>query len=677
MPAPVRLAILWHMHQPYYLDPVTGESVLPWVRLHALKDYWGMVALVHERPAMRATFNLVPALVEQIEAYASERTWDRQLVLGLRDPALLDSGEAAWFVREAFHAHPPTMIEPHARYAELWRLAMDGASFDPAALRDLQVWQKLVWIDADLGAADPRVRSLMGRGRGFDEHDKAALRQVELDVLRRVVPAYREAAATGRVELSCSPYFHPILPLLCDSAAHHDVHPGAPLPDPPFRWPEDADAQLTRAAAAHERWFGARPGGVWPSEGAISQAAAEAIARAGFRWMASDEDVLRRSRTRAGLAADDLAPYRPHVVRTPHGDVHVGFRDHGLSDAIGFTYQRWPTAAAIDDVIGRLEAIGARCQDAGAREAVVFVILDGENAWEHYPGGGRPFLRDLYRRVTETPWLTPVTMGEAATGDAATLPALSAGSWIHGDLDIWIGHADDRRAWGQLGDARRRLDGRRHQVDVSRVREAEEAIFAAEGSDWFWWYGDDHASSHDREFDALFRRHLRRAWHALGDDSAGGVASHEHHHGGRRRRPAGPRHGGGLRSRPGGQFLRPAGHGGLERPAGAMHRVADGVFRRCDVGATDEALAIWCDVAPGAEPALEVIRPDGLAPTVALAPAGRSDVAWTSLDVPAGGAVRIRVVARDAAGRVIATVPADGLGRRVERPGSLGATWTA
>lgn len=674
--APIRVALLWHMHQPYYLDPVTGESVLPWVRLHALKDYWGMVRLVETTPGMRCTFNLVPSLVEQVEAYAAERTWDRQLILGLREPATLDSGEVAWFVREGFHAHPPAMIEPYPRYAELWRQAMDGRAFEAQALRDLQVWQKLAWVDPDIAAADPRVRALHAKGRGFDEHDKASLRAVELGVLRRIVPTYRQAAAAGAVELSCSPYFHPILPLLCDSAAHHDAHPGAPLPDPPFRWPDDADAQLARAVAAHTAWFGARPAGVWPSEGSVSDAAAAAIARAGFRWMATDEDILRRSRAKAGLPSAEHLKFRTHEVTTAAGRVRAAFRDHGLSDAIGFTYQRWPAAAAVDDFVSKVRAIGAHCRAVDGGPATVFVILDGENAWEHYEGGGRPFLRALYSRLVHEPDLEPVTMTDAtsvADGEVTPLPRLFAGSWIHGDFGIWIGHGDDRRAWAQLRDVRARVDARRHELDDVARASVMDAIMAAEGSDWFWWYGDDHSSAHDRDFDALFRRHVRRAWHVLGEP-----VPDELHRTNITTAVAGDDvlrldhvPSAGL---PTGSFFDRLGATPLERTAGAMHRVDAGVVTRCDLGASPDGLAVWCLAPQAASMTLEVMT-GAETRTSDLWP-GRTDVPWRDLDAAPGAEIRVRVVVRDGAQRVLATVPADGLGRRVEVPGSHGP-WTA
>lgn len=659
----VQLALVWHMHQPYYLDPDSGESVLPWVRLHALKDYWGMVALLDDCPGMRLTFNLVPALVEQVLAYAEERTWDRLLVLGLRPAASLDREEGEWLVREGFHAHPQTMIEPFPRYADLWQRQRDRGTFDVAALRDLQVWQKLAWVDPDVAALDARVRRLHEKGRDFDEDDKVILRAVELEVIRRVIPAYRAAADRGHVELSTSPYFHPILPLLCDSAAHHDAHPTAPLPDPAFRWPADADAQLARAVEAHTRWFGQRPRGVWPSEGSVSPAAADAIGRAGFAWMATDEDILARSRGLADLPTPVAMRCRAHEYRTSAGPVRAVFREHALSDAIGFVYQRWPAEAAVHDFIGRVRATGL----AAGPPATVSVILDGENAWEHYPGGGRPFLRALYKAVAASQEVRPVTVGEAVTGHVEPLPRLFAGSWIHSDFGIWIGHADDRKAWAQLAEVRQRFDERRPQLPATAIAEVTDAIYAAEGSDWFWWYGDDHSSAHDRDFDALFRRHLRRAWVGMGEDPPARLydtnittavagddllvldspseGSHGH------------------------SYFDRLGAVALERPGGSMHRVASTAVRRCEVTGAHGGIRLRVDLAAGVVAHLEA---DGVRLPIEH---GRVTVPSDQLG---GTEIRLRVVARDIDGNVVATVPADGLARRVavpnaERPG----LWTA
>ncbi|MEZ5290112.1 MAG: glycoside hydrolase family 57 protein [Vicinamibacterales bacterium] len=676
MPPPaVRLALLWHMHQPYYLDPPTGESVLPWVRLHAIKDYGGMVAMLEAYPGVRVTFNLVPALVEQVEAYAAERTWDRQLVLGLRPATELDRADTEWFVREGFHAHPPTMIEPYPRYAELWRRQASGVPFDAAALTDLQVWQKLAWVDPDVARADPRIVGLRAKGRDYDDADKAALREVELALLRRVVPLYRSAADRGQVELSCSPYFHPILPLLCDSAAHHDAHPGAPLPHPAFRWPEDADDQLVRAAQAHAGWFGRPPAGVWPSEGGVSPATAAAVARAGFRWMATDEAILRASRALAGLETPAALCHRTHEIATPDGPVRVVFRDHGLSDAIGFTYQGWAAEGAVGDFVERLRAAGRQAALPGSPPTVA-VILDGENAWEHYADGGRPFLRALYGALEAAADIEPVTMSEATTGEAEPLPRLFAGSWIHADFGIWIGHADDRRAWAQLARARAAFAKEAKGLDAAAVEGARQALRAAEGSDWFWWYGDDHSSLHDRDFDALFRRHVRRAWHHLGLEVPADLYESNittEVAGDDVLRPVAVADG----DRTGGYFGR-LGWVGLERPAGSMSRGTERRVRACEVAATDAAL--WAEAAfdGAARVSLEMTTLDGRAAAVDGAPGQPLELRWDAVQAVAGEVVRVRVVARDSVGRILETVPADGIGRRLAVPDAGGASvWTA
>ena len=499
----VKLALLWHMHQPYYADPATGEHILPWVRMHGIKDYLGMVALLEEFPRLRVTFNLVPSLVIQLQDFAADQARDRHLELGLKPAADLTADEARWVVANGFHAPFGRMIAPYPRYAELHARREAHASFDAGQLRDLQVWHKLTWMDPDWLAKDPRLQGLVKKGSGFSEDDKQTLRAVELEILRRVLPAYREAAARGQVELSTSPFYHPILPLLCDSDAHQRAHPGSARPRLRFQRPEDARHQIARAVAFHESTFGQRPKGMWPSEGSVSDEAVALVAEAGLGWIATDEDILSRSLDQM-LRPEIL--YRPYRVG-PTGPI-VLFRDHGLSDRIGFTYQSWNAIDAARDFVTRVRAAGDG--------ATVSVILDGENAWEHYDGGGRPFLRALYSELSAASDIQTVTMSTAAEGPAITLPSIFPGSWIHGDFYIWIGHRDDHRAWTQLAEARRTFDERSGSVpDEARAR-AFESLLIAEGSDWFWWYGDDHSSDHDHEFDDLFRRHLRNAYVALG-----------------------------------------------------------------------------------------------------------------------------------------------------------------
>jgi alpha-amylase/alpha-mannosidase (GH57 family) len=387
-------------------------------------------------------------------------------------------------------------------------------------VRDLQVLHKLVWMDPDWLRSDQRLRRLLAKERGYDEDDKTMLRSVELELLNAVIPAYQEAHARGQIELSTSPFYHPILPLLCDTDVHLHAHPHSSLPRQLFAHPDDAIDQLQRALALHQTIFGQPATGVWPSEGAVSDEVIAMLASAGCSWTATDEDVLSRSLQRS-VTADLL--YRSYEVGPDGRTMRCLFRDHGLSDLIGFAYQSWEADAAADDFVARVREAGRRYsasaragETSGGEVATVTVILDGENAWEHYPGGGRPFLRALYDRLAGAGDIETVTMSDAAAGAARRLESVSPGSWINGDFYIWAGHADDHRAWRQLAAARDAFERALPSLDPDARAHARQELFIAEGSDWFWWYGDDHSSDQDREFDDLFRRHLRNAYRAMG-----------------------------------------------------------------------------------------------------------------------------------------------------------------
>ncbi|MCC7124053.1 MAG: hypothetical protein IT178_04335, partial [Acidobacteria bacterium] len=316
----IRLALLWHMHQPYYEDRATREFMLPWVRMHAIKDYRGMVDVLEPFAGVRATFNLVPSLLVQVQAYAAEQARDRHLEVGLRPAEELGASDRAFLIAEGFHAPYHRMIGPHPRYAELFAARTAPAVWTTADLRDLQVWHKLTWMDPDWLGRDARLTTLLQKGRDFSEGDKAVLREVELDLLRTTIPTYRAARERGQIELSTSPFYHPILPLLCDTDAHLAAHPHATRPRHPFRRPIDAREQVARAVRFHRDAFGEMPQGMWPSEGSVSSGIVPILTAEGLTWIATDEDVLARSigealpRDEQGLPERADLLYRPYEV---------------------------------------------------------------------------------------------------------------------------------------------------------------------------------------------------------------------------------------------------------------------------------------------------------------------------------------------------------------------------
>jgi alpha-amylase/alpha-mannosidase (GH57 family) len=376
----LKLALLWHMHQPYYEDLATGEHILPWVRLHAIKDYWGMVAMLEEFPGIRVTFNLVPSLVRQVQAFAAGTARDRHLEVGLKPAADLTPDEARWMVANGFHAPYHRMIGPYPRYAQLHARRLERRPFAVDDLRDLQVWHKLVWMDPDLLVSDARLAALIQKDRGYSEDDKRLLRAIELELLGRVLPAYQAAGARGQVELSTSPFYHPILPLLCDSDSHQHAHPGAARPQHRVRRPDDARLQITRAIEFHEAVFGDRPRGMWPSEGSVSDEAVSLMGAAGLNWIATDEDILSRS---LGVPLGDRPDllYRPYRLGVS-GPVAL-FRDHALSDRVGFHYQSWDPLAAANDFVEHVRTAGRRGIRRGSRNR------HGDPGWRECLGAFR------------------------------------------------------------------------------------------------------------------------------------------------------------------------------------------------------------------------------------------------------------------------------------------------
>lgn len=502
------VAFVWHMHQPWYQDPASGTLTLPWVRLHAAKDYVDMVALAEEFPAVRQTFNLSPCLLEQVAWYAQGQR-DRWEQLASQPAEELSEQDAALLARQCTFAHPQRMVLPHPRYALLVDRVRRGQRLQADELRDLTVWFHLVWTDPRWRRQDPALTALVAKGASFTEADKAAVLACHRALLDRLVPAYRAAQDRGQIEITTSPCTHPILPLLADSAVAQIATPGLPAPAERFAYPEDVADHLGRAVELSGRVFGRAPRGLWPSEGAVSEAIVPVVAQAGFQWMATDEALLWKS---LDGAQSRSALYQPYRVSVGEASLSVIFRDRVLSDLIGFTYATQPAEAAADDFLRRLRAI----RDQAEGEApLVAIILDGENAWEHYPEDGEPFLRRVYDGLSRDASLPCVTVSDylAAHPPRASLPRLAPGSWIRGDFTTWIGDAEKNHAWERLAQARAAYAG---AAAHPRAAEARRALRIAEGSDWFWWYGPEHCSAHDEEFDRLFRQQLVQVYTTLG-----------------------------------------------------------------------------------------------------------------------------------------------------------------
>jgi alpha-amylase/alpha-mannosidase (GH57 family) len=537
------LALLWHQHQPYYRDAghpdPRGSYTQPWVRLHALRDYYAMADLVAQHPKVHLTINLTPVLLEQLEDYLRGAT-DLALELTLTPAERLAAAQRASLLAHFFDADWHHQIYPYPRYKALLEQKLAGQSFSVQDIRDLQMWFNLAWFGQEFRDTEVTlvtgekvsVSGFVAQGQGFTQQDLEGMVAEQFKILRAVIPLHRQLQERGQIEVSTTPYYHPIVPLLVDTNRATLDRPGAVHPRR-FAYPQDAAAQTEKAVRAYQRHFGQPPTGMWPAEGAVAQFVLPLFAEQGLRWLATDQGVLARS-GRYGYRTED-----PDVLAQPYrageGDqaLSLFFRDTALSDNIGFRYQGCkdfgPVARAFLDEIK--DRFAHRFQHEEDR--VLSVILDGENAWGAYCEDARQFFHALYALLEHDSALETVTMREYLGGNAqrdiAPHPLesqphvhdLFTGSWIDEmgsapgvDLGTWIGEEEENHAWQLLLDTREALEHSRATPETHPY--AFEALYRAEGSDWFWWFGTDQDSGHDADFDVLFRAHLKAVYLALG-----------------------------------------------------------------------------------------------------------------------------------------------------------------
>ena len=520
----VCLALVWHMHQPDYRDPETGAAMMPWVRLHAAKDYADMPSLVAEFPRVRQTFNLTPVLVDQLVHISSG---GEEAFLGLCEKPVgeLTLHERKAVIRQCFMLNWTRLVEPVERYRKLLdirgRKPEDGDDaderFGEQDLLDLQVLFHLAWTDAFWRKAEPWLEDLAARSGGFTEADKGRLLALHRRIAGAIPGIYRDLSGKGLIEVSFSPGTHPIGPLLIDQRCALEARPGMKLPGRTFEGTEDVRWHLKAAVESSSLVLGKQARGMWPSEGGISEAFLALAADHGFEWVASDEEVLRESLVLAGKAVGGVPHCGAYIYRTGNTALNLIFREHALADMIGFVYSRWDARDATSDFVSRVRSFAGKSPQAGA-PPLVAVILDGENAWEHYANDGKDFLRALYGLLSSDDVVECVTVGDylRTYGARIELPRIRAGSWINHDFGVWMGHEEDRTSWELLAGARDALLGSRDSLGREPFEEGRKRLMVAEGSDWNWWYGDEHWTPQAAEFDRLYRANLAKVFALAG-----------------------------------------------------------------------------------------------------------------------------------------------------------------
>ncbi len=528
------------MHQPDYRDTVSNEYVLPWTYLHAIKDYSDMAFHLEANPKARVTFNFVPILLEQLEDYSNQFKQN-----AIRDPLLallvrpnlddINHEQCRLIVQSCFKSHHEKMLSPFPHYQRLLHLYQlvepmacgDFQYLSQQYKADLLVWYHLAWCGESLRRNNTTIQSLMNKGMMFTLEERQQLFNIIGETISGLMPRYKALLQRKQIEISTTPYYHPILPLLLDFKSALDAMPYAPLPKyARYEGGQSrAMAHVQSAKEYHAKLFGKAPRGMWPAEGGVSQAALSLMAESGVEWAATGQGVLSNSLLKSQLSVADKNEYLYHPYRVTDGkqDILCFFRDDNLSDKIGFEYAKIHTADAVKDFIQTLEHIHqAETDDSiGDKAKVVSVILDGENAWEYYPYNGYYFLNELYAALTSHPDIEMTTFSDIVDLykskeykikglSAPALSQVAAGSWVYGTFSTWIGSKDKNSAWDLLCVAKKTYDNvmAKGDLNAGQVAACERQLAICEGSDWFWWFGDYNSSDSVASFDQLYRRNL-------------------------------------------------------------------------------------------------------------------------------------------------------------------------
>lgn len=493
------LSLIFHMHQPYYSNLLSGRTEVPWVRLHGTKDYLDMVQMLSRYPDIKLTFNLVPSLIEQLEDFTNGRIKDDFFELSFKPADTLTDQEKNFIRANFFMINRDTVIAMFPRYYELYLARQAGKDLSTQDLLDLQVWFNLAWIDPYFRHGEPVLRQAVEKGRFFTEEDKREVLEAQTRILENVVPAYDSFQKSGQIEVTVSPYYHPILPLLVNNSIAREANHASTLPGIQFSHPEDARAQVDSACAMYREKFGKKPCGMWPSEMAVSEHILPFFLKQKVRWIVADEAILFRSFK--CKKRDTALLYQPHTLKREEGTMAIVFRDRNLSDLIGFKYASMKASDAVNDFLGHLKNIA---DSFAKKDILVTVAMDGENAWEYFRNDGHEFLELLYERLAEAPYVKTMTVNNYLRQfpQGKNITRLAAGSWIFGEFSKWINNPYKNKFWEYLTLARRaleeaKLEGRATDLAIKQMH-------ILEGSDWYWWAGEDYPGY----FDHLFRQHL-------------------------------------------------------------------------------------------------------------------------------------------------------------------------
>jgi len=479
------------MHQPDYRDK-EGIMQMPWVFLHAIKDYYDMPWILSLHPKVKATFNITPTLMEQLQLYyENPQQWDKFLALWIKEPLELDEKEKNWLIKICKTSQYKTMVKPFSRYKELYI----KKEFSNSELIDLEILFILSWCGNYLRQNNSTIKALIKKGEAYSQEDKELLLQTLSSFITTIFDFYKELYLKGQISLRTTPFYHPILPLLIDMENAKRANPSTNIPENHISLIDDAKEHINRAKSSFYKLFGFEAKGFWPAEGAVDEKSVALLKKSSIVYIATDEAILYKSLQKS----DKSLIYKIYN----YNSVNIFFRDHYLSDLIGFEYRYKSAEDASEHFIEQLERI-----EKSSSENFVSVILDGENAWEFYPNNGFYFLNSFYGKLETLNWCDCLRVDDIANEKCENLEYLAPGSWINGTFDTWVGEKQKSKAWELLFLTKRFYLQYKDDLKDDIKNSIENIFLKAESSDWYWWFGSDHYTEYAQEFDKLFRSNL-------------------------------------------------------------------------------------------------------------------------------------------------------------------------
>lgn len=522
------IAFYWHMHQPVYQLNESSDFLMPWVRLHAVKDYLGMILWAKKFDNLKLNFNFVPALVDALIDYAENGAHDIHSRLTIKSENLLNDEDKLFIITNFFDANYQTMILPNEEYHRLYKKVQEAGGNDITVLTnqeysDLAALFNLAWIDSLFRAKNPELKRLVKKGKNYTLEDRVNIIEIQRELIKKIIPSIKSLIKKEKIEITTSPYYHPILPILLDfkNVKKNPMPDGDPAE---FNAEDDAEFQTKSALDRIEEVFGKRPQGIWPAEHCISRKTLNLFSRLGIKWSISDEGVLANSikfefeHDFKGYINEPYHLLKTYNYKTNQSDIKMIFRESTIPNLIGFEYQNHNPAATANDLYDRIKIIQSKILSSPDNEHLLTIALDGENCWENYPQDGDSFLKTLYTLITEDKTLETVLLSDylAKTKEDKPLERIAAGSWINRNFKLWIDEPVKDLAWAYLKHVREDfIQFGKREPDHPNLDFARREIFICEGSDWFWWYGEPNDSGRDNIFDYIFRTHLKNVYRYL------------------------------------------------------------------------------------------------------------------------------------------------------------------